>query len=36
MVTHLGDVKAETLVDSLAVTLAKVEVETGGDTLGDE
>ena len=36
MVTHLGDVKFEAKVDSLAVTLAKVEVATGGDTLGDE
>ena len=36
MVTHLGDVKSEEKVDSLAVTLAKVVVETGGDTLGDE
>ena len=36
MMTHLGDVKDEALVDSLAVTLANVGVETGGDTLGDE
>ena len=34
--THLGDVKSEAKVDSLGVTLAKVEVATGADSLGDE
>ena len=32
---HIGNVKAETLVDTLAATLSETDVKTIGETQGD-